>query len=149
FLEKGSGDEIEFKSKIENRELSYYVELLYSFGGTDHVITNEYTFREKSLDIAVNLPERVFPGQKLDVDIEVTDGAGDPVANVDLTAFATTAKLDHYVPDLPYYGSTSRERSATATYSKRDLNSRSAVLSLDYERWAPRARLDTMKYYQL
>lgn len=148
-LEKGSGDEIEFKSKIENRELSYYVELLYSFGGTDHVITNEYTFREKSLDIAVNLPERVFPGQKLDVDIEVTDEAGDPVANVDLTAFATTAKLDHYVPDLPYYGSTSRERSATATYSKRDLNSRSAVLSLDYERWAPRARLDTMKYYQL
>ncbi len=148
-LEKGSGTEMEFKSRIENRELTYYVELLYSFGGSDHVITKEFPFRESSLNIAVNLPDRVYPGQKVDVDIEVTDDAGNPVSNVDLTAFATTAKLNYYVPDLPYYGTTSKERSPAATYTKHEVNKRIAVLDLNYELWAPRARLDTMKYYQL
>src|SRR5690606_14930873 len=64
-------------------------------------------------------------------------------------AFATTAKLNYYVPDLPYYGTVSKERSPVATFSKRDVNKRSATLPLDYNLWAPRARLDTMKYYQL
>jgi hypothetical protein len=147
-LEKGSGSEINFKSNIEDRSESYYVEALYSFGGSDHIASKEFQFREASLDIALNLPDRVYPGQQVEATIQVTDDKGNAVGGVDLTAMATTAKLNYYPPDLPYYGTTSYSRSEKATYSKNEVNKRTAILDLDYATWAPRLRLDTMKYYQ-
>lgn len=147
-LEKGFGDEIDFKSGIEDRSQSYYAELLYSFGGSEHITNKEFEFREGALDIALNVPDRVYPGQKVDATIEVTDDQGNAVSGVDLTAMATTARLNYYLPDLPYLGSTSLTRSVKATYSKKEVNKRSAILDLDYEKWSVRARLDTMKYYQ-
>jgi alpha-2-macroglobulin len=147
-LEKGSGTEIDFKSGIEDRTETFYAELLYSFAGSDHIITRAFPFREGSLDIALNLPDKVYPGQKVDASIEVTDDLGNAVSGVDLTAFATTARLNYNLPDLPYYGSTSYARSEKATYTKSDVNKRKAILKLDYKKWASVARLDTMKYYQ-
>jgi alpha-2-macroglobulin len=147
-LEKGFGTAIDFESKIEDRTQTYYAELLYSFGGADHITSKEFEFREASLDIVLNLPDRVYPGQKVDASIEVTDDEGHPVSGVDLTALATTAKLNYYLPDLPYYGSTSYSRSDKATYSKKAVNKHTAILDLDYDKWVTRARLDTMKYYQ-
>lgn len=147
-LEKGFGTDLEFKSAIEDRTRTYYVELLYSFGGSDHIASKEFEFRQGSLDISLNLPDRVYPGQQTEATIEVRDEEGIPVSGVDLTALSTTAKLNYYLPDLPYYGGTSYGRSEQATYSKSEVNKRTAILDLDYDRWAPLARLDTMKYYQ-
>jgi len=147
-IAKGSGAEISHKSRIEDRSETYYAELLYSFGGVDHVTTKEFEFREASLDISLNIPDRVYPGQKVDATIEVTDEAGYPVGGVDLTALATTSKLNYILPDLPYYGATSQSRYEKATYSKDDLDVHKTVLDLDYDQWVTSLRLDTMKYYQ-
>ncbi|MEP6738538.1 MAG: hypothetical protein ABJA70_23630, partial [Chryseolinea sp.] len=147
-LQKGFGEEVSYKGKIEDRTYTYYVELLYSFGGSDHITSKEFPFRESSLDITLNLPDRIYPGQKVDATIDVTDDEGNPVSGVDLTAFATTAKLDYYPANLPYYGNTSNARSRQATYTKHDLNKRTAILDLDYYKWRSKAGLDTMKYYQ-
>lgn len=147
-LQKGFGTEIAFKSRIEDRSETYYVELLYSFAGSDHITSRNFEFREASLDIALHVPDKVYPGLKVDALVEVTDDEGNAVSGVDLTALATTAKLDYHLPVLPYYGSTSYARSEAATYMKHELRKRSAILDLDYNRWASRARLDTMKYYQ-
>lgn len=78
----------------------------------------------------------------------MTDDEGHAVSGVDLTALATTAKLNYYLPDLPYYRYVSQARSEKATYRKSTVSKRTAILSLDYDRWSKRARLDTMKYYQ-
>src|SRR5258708_9201501 len=83
-----------------------------------------------------------------DATIKVVDQLGHPVNGVDLTALAVTGKLNYYLPDLPYYGNSSRTRSKKANYSKSDINKRSATLDLDYKKWEKRAGLDTMKYYQ-
>ncbi len=147
-LEKGFGAEIEFKSEVEDRSQSYYVELLYSFGGSEQITSKQFEFLEGSLDIAFHVPDRVYPGQKVDATIEVTDDEGNAVSGVDLTALATTARLNYYLPDLPYHRSTSMTRSIQATYRKNEVNKRTAILDLHYEKWAMRARLDTMKYYQ-
>ncbi len=147
-LEKGFGTELDFKSAIEDRSQTYYAELLYSFGGADHIVSKEFEFRRGALDISLNLPDRVYPGQKVDATIEVTDDEGTPVGGVDLTALSTTARLNYYLPDLPYYGSTSYARPDQATYSKHEANKRTAILDLDYDKWKTRAGLDTMKYYK-
>lgn len=148
-LEKGSGTELDYKSAILDRSRTYYAEVLYSFGGSDHITSRQFEFRHGSLDISLDIPGRVYPRQQVDATIAVTNEEGVPMSGVDLTAFATTAKLNYHVPDLPYYGNTSFPRSEQATYSKSDVNKRTAILDLDYKRWAAIARLDTMKYYQL
>jgi hypothetical protein len=147
-LKKGFGKEIDFKSIIENRTLTYYVEILYSFGGQDQIKRFQYPFKEEFLDVTLNIPERIYPGQIVDATIQVNNQLGNPVRNVDLTALAVTGKLNYYLPDLPYYGTSSSPRPKRASYSKYDINKRSAVLNLDYKRWVNPLRLDTMKYYQ-
>ncbi|MBA4053368.1 MAG: hypothetical protein C0490_01520, partial [Marivirga sp.] len=147
-LEKGSGKGLEYNSLIEDRTHTFYVELLYAFGGEEQIKRNEYEFKEGSLNVSLSLPERVYPGQQVEAAITVTDQSGGPVAGVDLTAMAVTTKLHYYLPDLPYYGSNSMPRSRKAHYSKHEINKRLAILDLDYKRWGKLARLDTMKYYR-
>jgi alpha-2-macroglobulin len=147
-LEKGFGQEMEYRTAITERTETYYVELLYSFAGEERIKRKEYEFKEDYLNVALDVPDRVYPGQEVDAIIQVTNQLGNPVNGVDLTALAVTGKLNYYLPDLPYYGNSSSPRTKRATYSKSDVNKRSAILNLDYKKWARRARLDTMKYYQ-
>lgn len=147
-LSKGFGNEMEYKSVIADRSITCYVELLYSFGGNDKVLRRQYEFKEDRLNVSFNIPERIYPGQQVDAEIAVSNQSGHPVRNVDLTAMAVTGKLDYYIPDLPYYGTSSSPRSKNATYSKKDLNSCDVQLELDYSKWNALASLDTMLYYQ-
>ncbi|MFN7233353.1 MAG: carboxypeptidase-like regulatory domain-containing protein [Cyclobacteriaceae bacterium] len=147
-LANGSGKALDYKAVILDRSSTFTAELVYSFGGQEQVLTKEYPFMDDRLEVSLNLPDKVYPGQKVDALIKVEDRQGNPVSNVDLTAFAATSKLGYYPPDLPYYGSTSSGRSKSTNYSKEDVNKRLAVLELDYRKWEQRARLDTMKYYQ-
>ncbi len=147
-IRKGFGKHLKFDTLVFDRSRSYYVELVYSFGGEDHLIRRGYPFRDDHLNVSLELPDRVYPGQKAEALIQVTDGLGSPVENVDLTAVGVNGQLDYYLPDLPYYGETSELRPQKATYTKQDLNKRFAKLDLDYRKWKGRAGLDTMKYYQ-
>jgi alpha-2-macroglobulin len=147
-LSRGSGATMEFKSAITDRSRSYTVELLYSFGGQENIISKEYPFTDDLLNVSVSLPDNVYPSQSVEALVRVQDQEGRPVSNVDLTAFAVTSKLGYYPLTLPYYGSTSSGRSRSTNFSKEDVNKRVAVLDLDYNKWEKRARLDTMKYYQ-
>ncbi len=147
-LSKGSGKELDYRSLIEDRTQTFYAELLFSFGGQDQAVRRQFEFKEEYLNVSVDLPDRVFPGQKVDATITVSDQLGKPVRNVDLTAMAATSKLNYYLPDLPYFGTSSSPRTKGATYSKEDLNRYKTDLDLDYKKWAPLARLDTMQYFQ-
>jgi hypothetical protein len=147
-LHKGFGKVFDHASLITDRSQTYYVEVLYSFGGQERLKRNTYEFKEAFLDVSIGLPERVYPGQQVQATIQVNNQLGQPVSGVDLTAVATTAKLNYYLPDLPYYGSRSIPRSQKAHYSKSSATGRRHVLNLDYPAWEKRLRLDTMKYYQ-
>jgi len=147
-LKKGFGKEIEFKSLITDRTQTYYVQLLYSFGGVDQMLDEQYEFREDFLKVLLDIPDKVYPGQQVDATIHVINQMGEPVRGVDLTALAVTGKLNYNLPDLPYYGPKSSPRPMSDYYNKKDLNKRSAVIALDYKKFEKLARLDTMKYYQ-
>lgn len=146
-LQKGFGNEIDFKSRIEDYTQTFYVELLYSFGGQENILRRDYPFKTDRLNVSLELPERVYPGQEVQALIRVTNQLGSPVRNVDLTALTVTNELGYYLPDLPYYGSTSAPRPKKAHYTKNDVK-RNAILNLNYKKWLKLARLDTMKYYQ-
>lgn len=147
-VRKGFGKTFKLDTLITDRSETYYAELVYSYGGEDHLIQKEYQFQDDWLNVSLQIPERVYPGQKAEANILVTNGQGLPVGNVDLTAVGVTGKLNYYLPDLPYYGTSSSPRDKKATFSKANIRNRMARLDLDYPKWRKRAGLDTMLYYQ-
>lgn len=147
-IHRSTGVDMKFGSRINDRTQNYYAELLYVFGGQEQIKQRVFEFREDFLDVSLDIPDRVFPGQKVDATITVKDQRGMPAKGVDLTAVAVTAKLGYSLPSLPYYGTTSSARSQALHYSKSNNNHCQAELRLDYAKWNKLSRLDTMKYYQ-
>lgn len=146
-LEKGSGTEFDFQYPDTDLEVAHYAEIFYFLGDREEVYRRNFVPKTEFLDVDIDLPERIYPGQKLDATITVKDNMGKPVKDVDLTAFAFNSQLNYYVYDLPYYGPSPRTREQRSSYS---INQKkySFTNSLNYPYWNKRARLDTMQYYQ-
>ncbi|MDR0799535.1 MAG: carboxypeptidase-like regulatory domain-containing protein [Dysgonamonadaceae bacterium] len=146
-LEKGFGKEFDFKYPNTNLEVTHYVELFYFLGDSERSYSRTFIPKTEFLDVDINLPERIYPGQTLDAVITVKDNMGRPVKDVDLTAWAFNSQLGYSVPDLPYYGSSPRSREQRNRYSINEKNY-SFRTPLNYPYWNAVAHLDTMKYYQ-
>lgn len=146
-LQKGSGKEMEHRSGEVDPSSVYYVEIFYFMGDKECMLKRSYTSPSERLLIESDLPERVYPGQKVAATLNVTNMQGRPVSNVDLTAFAVNSQLDYYVPDLPYYGSAPRPREQRASYSMRQKEYLHTA-ALDYEHWNQLLHLDDLPYYR-
>lgn len=147
-LQKGSGKEFDFKYPNTDLEVAHYVEIFYFMGDEEQVFRRVFVPKTEYLAVDIDLPERIYPGQKLDATITVKDNLNKPVKDVDLTAFSVNGLLNYGVPDLPYYGAAPRTREQRSSYSidKREFNTFTGPL--DYKYWNKMASLDTLKYYQ-
>lgn len=146
-LQKGSGKEMEHKSGEIDPSSVYYVEVFYFMGDKECMLKRSYTSPSERLVIESDLPERVYPGQKVKTKLNVTNIQGRPVSNVDLTAFAVNTQLDYHVSDLPYYGSAPRPREQRASYSMKQKEYLHTA-TLDYQHWNQLLHLDKLPYYQ-
>ncbi len=147
-IEKGAGKEFDFKYPNTDLSVAHYVELFYFLGSSEEAYRRTFIPKTEFLDVAIDLPERIYPGQTLDATVTVKDNMGKPVKGVDLTAFAYNSQLGYTVPDLPYYGPSPRYREQRTSYSIREINPSDFHIPLNYARWKTKAGLDTMKYYQ-
>ncbi|MCG9880545.1 MAG: carboxypeptidase regulatory-like domain-containing protein [Bacteroidia bacterium] len=92
--------------KVDTSFASYNV--IYSWVYRASVWQDEavFTFKEKELSIHTNLPEQIFPGQTVPLDILVLNANRKPQADVNLTAFGINGQFEDAIPPfLPYYGS--------------------------------------------
>jgi hypothetical protein len=147
-IDKGSGKEFDFKYPNTNLDVTHYVELFYFLGSNEEVYRRTFIPKTEFLDVDIDLPERVYPGQKLEATVSVKDNLGKPVKGVDLTAFAYNSQLGYNVPDLPYYGPSPQYREQRTSYSISGVDPSDFNVPLDYDYWKTKAGLDTMKYYQ-
>lgn len=106
-------------------------------------------FQPQILNIAVNQPGRIFPGQRATIELEVTDAYGRPAAHTDLTALGWTRKFSEQPPDI--YVNNIR-RGFPSLYNSFSLQSQkngiSHLLHTKKDFWFPEAGLDTLLYYQ-
>lgn len=146
-LEKGSGTRMEYRNGNLDPSAVYYVEIFYILGNKEFELKRTYTVPSKHLSIESNLPERVYPGQKVAATLNVTNAQGQPVPDVDLTAFSFNNQLNYDVPDLKSFDKAPRTREQRATFSMDNLGySHSSVLN--YQHWNSLLHLDQMLYYQ-
>ncbi len=104
------------------------------------------------LNIHVEQPSNVYPGQETEVSLTVTDSRGKPVPGVDLTCYGITHKFGTQQVSVPSYNS---KLKGLMHYNSFHLNDRyddyspstSRAITLDYPAFRERYGLDTIEYY--
>ncbi len=146
-IDKGSGDSLDLRMGNIDPDMVHYLEVFYNIGGQDRTFRRTFSVEKERLQVDLEIPQRVYPGQTIDAEVRVKDSFGLPVRGVDLTAFAYNSLLNYLVPDLPYYGQQPQGREQRSSYSIKD-KYYDLSAPLDYGYWRTRAGLDTMMYYR-
>ena len=91
--------------KIKNKNLNddYFFYADYIYLGEKQKSFTYSNYQKKPLNIKVTQEEKIYPGKKTKIDIEVKNSKGEPSANTDLLAYALTKKFEEYIiyPRVP------------------------------------------------
>ncbi|NNU33204.1 hypothetical protein HK413_01655 [Mucilaginibacter sp. S1162] len=120
----------------------------YVWAGRSQYTSQNIVYADKRLNIEVKQPLTVFPGQQAEIEVEVKDTKGKPVANADVTAYGITKKFEYFtMPAVPYLGKIpQRPRQLNRLFNK-ELTTTGA-LKLNWQHWGQSMGLDTITYYQ-
>ncbi|MCP3928806.1 MAG: TonB-dependent receptor plug domain-containing protein, partial [Bacteroidetes bacterium] len=145
---KGYSDSLNIANKVTSKQ-NYFISIRYLWGGKIKEDNYRIPFVEKRLNLSMTYPKLVYPGQKARIELKVTDIAGDPVEDVDVTAYSVTKKFNHYAPPLPDFEKERKNKTIINNFDlgKVNLNNHPG-LKLDYEAWKILAGLDTIEYYK-
>jgi alpha-2-macroglobulin len=145
-IAEGYSNTLNFKEKTNSLE-NYYISLRYLWAG--NIIENTYNIPilQNKLNIKVNQPTLVYPGQETMIDVLVTDCNGKPVNNVDITAFGLTKKFNYTTPDVPSLEKIKKGKSIINNFSFKEKHT-VLELPLSYSPWQSLSRLDTIEYYK-
>ncbi len=145
-IERGFGTSLSFLRR-ETGMHKYQIVLQYLWGGVVQENYYESTFSPNKLNIRVEQPALVYPGQQTDIRIAVSDQEGRPVPDVDLTAFGLTNKFKSGLPGIPALGLEQRGRRLINNFSLEPKPKMRVSAALDFPLWRQKARLDTIEYY--
>ncbi|MFB9845012.1 alpha-2-macroglobulin family protein [Mucilaginibacter ginsenosidivorans] len=121
----------------------------YIWAGKNESEQTTVPYQDKLLNVYVKQPISVYPGQQVRSEIAVTDNAGKPVANADITAWALTRKFSDYrVPSIPYLGKENYYRRTNRERYLQPNNNTAGTRRLDWKRWSREMGLDSIAYYQ-
>lgn len=137
----------EFKKDV-NSDKNYYVSIQYLWGGKVNELDYEISYIEKKLNIQIDQPKLIYPGQKSKIEISVTDNSGLPMQNVDLTAYGLTKKFNYIPPSLPVHSEERKTREKINTFSKQKLDLSNPYRNINYNDWKNLAEIDSIEYYK-
>ncbi|HTE24196.1 alpha-2-macroglobulin family protein [Flavitalea sp.] len=141
------GDTIIYLESITKN--NYFVSLQYVYG--NRVFTKDYTvpFYDKQLQLNVDQPGFIYPGQTAEIKINLTDISGQPVKDADLTAWSYTNKFENSRdPSIPYFGKRYRNRKLINDYDEAEERNTEFIQPLNWTRWSKEMKLDAIEYYK-
>lgn len=137
-------------SMPDNGKNGYSMQLSYLMAGKSWHIDEILPYTEKNITMDITTPTSVYPGQKTNVLVSVADKNGNPVKNVDITAYSFTSKFGNYsMPSLPVKGKTMYAkpyRNLTYTSKESDFIDRNGYMT--WNKWKMTMALDTIEYYR-
>lgn len=144
----GSETTFDFKEKSRSKG-TYSIQYAHLWAGKVHKESQEIPFYKDLLNLKIDQPDDVFPGQEIDVEITVTDQQNSPVKEADLTAFAYTSKFKSSSSDeVPYLGTMPKGKRSYQSYrnpkKKITLNKSLKSKNLLFSKFG----LDSMEYYR-
>jgi TonB-dependent SusC/RagA subfamily outer membrane receptor len=153
-MEEGYAEELTYRvAKAGLRP--YSVSLQYVWQGKAREEEYLIPFSNRQLRIEVEQPLVVYPGQKAQIGVLVTDQQGEPVPGADLTAYGVTKKFPEAAPpNVPDFSRSYRSRKLYNTFHLKDAEAAEEAdamedtRKLDWPAWKDRLGLDSLAYYQ-
>ncbi|NDV59224.1 carboxypeptidase-like regulatory domain-containing protein [Bacteroides sp. 519] len=134
---------------IKDNNQGYNMQIAYLFGDAGRIINKSLPFIQKNISMEVSTPTSVYPGQKANVQITVTDKKGKPVNNADITAYAFTSKFQNQnLPNIAIHGKSKYARDIkTIEYKTNKDDIKDQKIHMTWNRWKTSMALDTVEYY--
>lgn len=129
--------------------LPYTLSAEYVWAGTSQRLSENAFLAENRLTVNVTQPEKIFPGQKPEISIEVLDHENNPVDNADVLAFGLNSTFqEKNVPNIPAFKT---KRNAIRLAVQETIVPRTAIqrhITIS-QKHLPIFRLQHQLYYQL
>lgn len=146
-IDEGQAQTLFYHKAYHGNQLITFV-VNYTWAGVIKKQESSLVYWKNKLNIAVKQPVSIYPGQKTQTDIVVTDVSGKPVPNTDITAWAVTRKFEDYrMPYVPYLGTNYRYFKRKTPY-RLDDDGISGNLKLDWAHWGRSIGLDSIEYFK-
>jgi TonB-dependent SusC/RagA subfamily outer membrane receptor len=111
--------------------------------------TQKYTFSaSQTLDVKLEAPSAIYPGETVQMNVRVTDTEKRPVANTDLTAYGYTAKFGDEAYYLDFFEKPYKPRPQKQMPYSPFPAEKTGSLKLDWSKWHQKFGLDTIPYFQ-
>ncbi|MBE9602044.1 carboxypeptidase-like regulatory domain-containing protein [Pedobacter sp. MC2016-24] len=125
-----------------------HVRINYLWAGKEMSLENSTYYMPNLLNVKLIGPDVVYPGQQVNLLVNVTDAENKPVPKTDVTAYAYTAKFKNgYAPGLPNFGKGHYARKLKPMANAQVLQW-TGDLQLNWDKWAKSMNLDTIEYYK-
>lgn len=146
-VDRGYGTELNIKKRTLTNE-NFYLAMQYLWGGEVIDYNYEIALDKNKLQVNISAPAVVFPGQSVELTVDVKDGKGKPVADVDILAHGLTSKFKAHPEDVPKYASGKKERQLINTFDLDVAPHYQDSRPYDYDRWNPLMALDSIEYFK-
>lgn len=127
---------------------NYYLKLNYLFGGITRNVQDQLIVRKKNIQVDVKTPQLVYPGQKAQVEVTLSDYKGKPLRYADLTARGLTSKFHNGMTFVPYWGKPIKDEYRYLQLLDNYFLINAQSTRLNWERWNKEMGLDSIAYYQ-
>jgi hypothetical protein len=99
----------------------------------------------KALNLLLSAPAVVYPGQEVDMEVKVTDKKAKVMPNMDVAAYAHTAKFTDFPGvHVPLFIKRKPKYSASRVGTYLDVADNSGKMKLNWNKWGKLLGLDTM-----
>ena len=147
-IKRGFGSELDF-SAAEKHVKDYYLTLNYVWSGK--VLERNFVMpiNDKNLSLKVNQPKLIYPGQEVEVELEVLNNKKQPVENADVLAYGMTSKFDYTPNRIKNYSTKPKNRKLRNYFKINEIPNQVFEEHLNIERWDTLADLKKLNYYKL
>jgi len=127
---------------------NYVVTIQYVWGG--QIKNNHYgiPYKDRQIDLLVDIPKRIVPGQVVEVEVTAIDQKKKPMVDIDLLAYSYTDKFkkpSNKITPVP------RKKKGKKIKRNFKFNQRktSGAIAIPYKNWNSLTHIDTIAFYQL
>lgn len=146
-VQRGLTDSLSFRQKATGNK-EWYLSLSYLWGGKMNNTMYRAGIQKDKLNIDVEQPSIIIPGNDAAITLRVTDHEGSPVAGADLTAFSLTGKFDYELPRLPSLATATRQKEQINRFTAATANDPDLWYRFRFDEWEKEAGLDTIEYFR-
>ncbi|TAH30819.1 MAG: hypothetical protein EAZ06_01950 [Cytophagales bacterium] len=152
-IEQGKNTKLDFK-KFDKSSQTYYISFQYVWASQMKEFTYYIRFNDKKIQIFVNQPKKIQPGEKVKIDIELKDSDNQPVVDADVFAYSLTNKFTDITTPILISDYKIRNKKNIKYFRRkndsRGMKEKTQLLNTEkWVKWKNKMGLNSLEFYKL